>query len=361
MGRRAQRFRLWLATGELRPAPPDEFAMLITEVARQHGVAGLLHDAIVDQGRDWSRAACAILRQTLQDVFTLGVRQLDTASRVQDILSAAGVRCVPLKGAALAESYYDSIAHRPMEDVDLLVLDDWHRAVRLVKAAGLREEYKADHAIAFLDPALGVAVELHRGVTSCSALFPLDLEATWRRCRIAAGQVRTVPSGEDLLVHLSLHATFQHGLGLRLVQWLDFRRLLERNRPDPAVIGQIAADPLTRRAVALALEAARAVVAAPVEPELRKLIAAWVPVRLGRFILRTQDDAAIVLAPGQPPLAWIRWQLAAGRRWMLVRETLRPRVASAPEFRTGATARTLRLARRWALPTLRSLRATPWN
>src|SRR5262249_57144563 len=93
--------RLWLAAGELPPARPDEFAMLSAEVARQHGVAGLLHDAIVDQERDWSRAACAILRQTLQDVFTLGVRQLDTASRVQDILSSADIHFVPLKAATL--------------------------------------------------------------------------------------------------------------------------------------------------------------------------------------------------------------------------------------------------------------------
>src|SRR5262249_36243434 len=162
------------------------------EVAREQGLAGLLHQGIDEQRARWPDAARMALRWADQEAFAFGVRQLDAASRIQDLLGARGVRCLPLKGAAIAERLYDSVAHRPMADVDLLVLDEWTRAVTLIEKAGFVDLEHADHAWSFLDRVSGTIVELHRGVTSCSRLFPLDLEATWRRGRMGAGLVKFV-------------------------------------------------------------------------------------------------------------------------------------------------------------------------
>jgi Uncharacterised nucleotidyltransferase len=362
-GRPALRARLggWLVTGELPSAPDEALASLFVEVAREQGLAGLLHQALGEQRARWPGTARMALRRAEQEDFAFGVRQLDTASRVQDLLGARGVRCLPLKGAALAERLYDSVAHRPMVDVDLLVLDEWPRAVTLLEEAGFAEQGQADHARAFLDPASGVVVELHRGVTSCARIFPLDLDAAWRRCRTGAGLMKQVPSSEDLLVHLALHATFQHGLALRLVQFLDFRRLLEREPPDPVLLAQVATSARAQGAVALALEAARALVGSPLAPGLQELVTRWLPSGLRRYVaLKLRADPAALLAPAEPRLAWVRWQLAGGRRIALVRETLRPSVSSFPgPTGFGAVVRGLRLARRWALPTVRSFGAAP--
>ena len=351
----------WLVTGELPAAPDEALASLLVEVAREQGLAGLLHQGIGEQRVCWPDATRVALRRAEQEDFAFGVRQLDTASRVQDLLGARGVRCLPLKGAALAERLYDSVAHRPMADVDLLVLDEWSRAVTLLEEAGLAEQGRADHARAFLDPASGTVVELHRGVTSCARLFPLDLDATWRRSRRGAGLLKQVPSSEDLLVHLALHAAFQHGLVLRLVQFLDFRRLLEREPPEPALLAQVATGARAQRAVALALEAARAIVAVPIGPGLEKLINAWLPNSLRRYLAsKLGADPSALLSPTEPALAWLRWQLAAGRRIALVRETLSPSLSSfSSPTGLGAAVRAFGLARRWALPTLRSLRVAP--
>src|SRR6266404_39535 len=351
----------WLVTGELPSAPGEALASLLVEVAREQGLAGLLHQAIGEQRVRWPDAARLALRRAEQEAFAFGVRQLDTASRVQDLLGARGVRCLPLKGAALAERLYDSVAHRPMADVDLLVLDEWPRAVTMLEKAGFAEQGQADHARAFLDPPSGTVVELHRGVTSCARLFPLDLDATWRRSRAGAGLVKRVPSSEDLLVHLSLHAAFQHGLALRLVQYLDFRRLLEREPPDPALLAQVAVGALAQGAVALALEAAHAMVGAPLSPALQELVTAWLPSGLRGYVaLRLRIDPSGLLVPAEPPLARVRWGLAAGYRTILIRETFRP---SLPSFTraagVGGLGRALGLARRWFLPTVRSLGARP--
>ncbi len=336
----------WVATGDLPPAPDEALASLLVEVAREQGLAGLLRQSIDEQRGRWPDAARMALRWADQESFAFGVRQLDAASRTQDLLGVQGVRCLPLKGAALAEHLYDSVAHRPMADVDLLVLDDWPRAVRLLEKAGFADQGQADHARAFLDPASGVVVELHRGVTSCAQLFPLDLEATWKRCPTAAGLVKSVPSSADLLIHLSLHAAFQHGLALRLVQWLDFRRLLEREPPEPTLVADIATDARAQYAVALALETARRLVAAPLSPALEDLVNAWLPNRLGRYLVATlQADPSAFLTPAQPPLGWIRWQVARGHRAALIRETLSPSLSASPrKTATETIRRALRLA-----------------
>ena len=171
--------------------------------------------------------------------------------------------------------------------------------------------------------------------------------------------MKQVPSSEDLLVHLSLHAAFQHGLALRLVQFLDFRRLLEREPPDPVLLAQLATSARAQGAVALALEAARALVGAPLAPGLEALVTTWLPSGLRRYVAVTlRGGPAALFDPAEPPLAWVRWQLAGGRRLALVRETLSPSLSTfTGPTGLGTVVRGLRLARRWALPTVRSFGA----
>jgi hypothetical protein len=344
----------WLITGELPSTPDESLALLLVEVAREQGVAALLHQALAAQRVCWTDAAQLALRRAEQEDFAFGVRQLDMARRVQDVLETRGLRCLPLKGAALAERLYDSPAHRPMADVDLLVLDEWPIAAALLEKAGFADVGQADHARGFVDPS-GAVVELHCSVTSCGRLFPLDLDATWGRCRPGAGLVKWAPSSEDLLVHLALHAAFQHGLALRFVQFLDFRRLLEREPPDPALLSEVAVRARAEGAVALALEAAQAVTGAPLGPVLQELVSAWLPSGLRGYVAsRLSTDRAALLFPSEPPLARVRWELATGRRMVLLRETFRPSSScvSSPA-RSGLVGRALRLARRWGPSTLR--------
>jgi len=289
------------------------------------------------------------------------VRQLDAAGRIQNLLATRGLRCLPLKGAALVERLYDSVAHRPMGDIDLLVLDDWPTAVALIEAAGFVERGRADHAWTFREAKSGVTVELHHGVTSCARVFPLAPEDTWSRSRSGCGLVRQIPSSEDLLVHLSLHAAFQHGLALSLVQYLDFRRLLEREPPDLALLTKIATQAGAKGAVALALEAAHVVVGAPLNPALGDLVVEWLPRALRRYVVtKVRLNPFALLAPTEPPLARLRWALATGRRLTLIRETLTPSHSSLPRpTRLTGLGRALGLARRWSVPTIRSIGIRP--
>jgi hypothetical protein len=339
--------RAWLLGGPVPgPQETDDAAGLV-EAALEQGLAGLLHEAT--SGADWLPAQRDRLAALHRAVLVRGVAQRDQARRVDAALARRGLRGLPLKGAAVAERWYATVGERPMADVDVLALDGWDASVAALLQDGFRENGRGDHAWSFTDPVTGGVLELHHAYTSCDGLFPVDREGLWARSRLYPGQVPRLPSTEDLLVHLALHAAFQHGLVLSLVQYLDFRRLLERDPPDPDRLHELAARARADVALGWALRAAEAVVGAPVPERLKALFPLGPAGRPG--LLRRLAAPLSLVNPTSPDLVWARWALAAGRRVELVRRTL------AGDRRGGARllrapARALTLAGRFVLPSL---------
>jgi hypothetical protein len=307
---------------DLTPAAFEERALF--EEAGRQGLLGLLAAVpgfLARLGED----VRAQWRASAQRLLVRGVHQLALARRVRESLAGAALRSLPLKGAAVAERLYSSVAERPMADVDVLVLDDPAGAVRLLEGEAFAVVERADHALALREAKSGGIVELHLSLTSCPGLFPLDREGMWARREVLSGTVVEAPSPADLLVSLSLHAAFQHGFGLSLVQFLDFRRLLERARPEPGEVLEVAGRARAEGAVLLALAAARAVVAAEPPPDLQAALEAKVSrsLRHRARALETRGPLLLV-APQRPSLAAARLALAEGRRGELLRRTLLP-------------------------------------
>lgn len=338
----------WLSTGQPPLPQGDAEALGLAAAACEQGLAALLDSTLVSAGLPWPETARERLRAAHRAALARGVRQLELAARVLDILAQRRLRALPLKGAAVAERLYHSVAERPMADVDLLALDDWAGAVRALEGEGFRLLERADHAWSFRDPVSEGILELHRSVTSCPGLFPIDAEALWGRSQARSGQVPRLPSDADLLVQLSLHAAFQHGLVLSLVQHLDLRRLLERSALDPGEVRASAEACRALPALAAALEVAGRTVGAKVAEALRRALAPHLPLAL-RELIRSNDPLAFV-TPSRPALARVRWELAAGRRFELLRRTLAPSQTPLLPRALAAAVRGARLLRRHGLP-----------
>ena len=335
-----EQVRAWIANGASpRPDNPHQ-AKEFADAAVRHGLIAWLDDALAGNAlSDWPEVVLADLRASHRRALYDTVQRHALARRVQDFLSARGLRSLPLKGTALADTYYPSPAHRPMADVDVLALERPSDARDALRDAGFTEIAVADHAWSLQDPEGAGVLELHHSVTSCPGLFPLGVESLWsRRRETSSGLV--IPSAEHLVVHLALHAAFQHGLVLSIVQYLDFRRLLER--PLDAALLRAEADAAGARvALGLALRAARAVVRAPVAPELEALLPpgpAWLEARL--------RQPTSLLEPSRPDLVRVRWTAARGRRLTFLRSTLAgpPRMPEVSPWR-GAWQRLVRIAR----------------
>lgn len=309
------------ATGDAPRPPSAEAAEALANQAHAQGLAGLLHER-VHADPTWPEATRARLRVLHQAALRRGVRQLDLLERARTVLAARGLRSLPLKGAAVAERLYRSVAERPMADVDLLALDDAAGALQLLMADGLTLLESADHATALLDPRSGEVLELHHAVASCPSLHPLDTHGLWARSVPVTGQVQRSPGQEDLLILLAQHAAFQHGFVLTLVQWLDIARLLGAPGLELPRLREIARAAQAEHALAGTLHVVARLMAAPVPGEwigrardtLPGTLRAWLDRRLAR---------GACVAPARPALAWARWLLASGRRRLLVRETLR--------------------------------------
>lgn len=341
----------------LPAGPPGEAALRIAAAAREQGLAGLLHHILESAGVAWPRAVQDVLAQDRRKAVVRGVRQLALAANVLDRLERSGLRALPLKGAALLETLYDSEGDRTMSDVDLLVLDDWPEARRLLHADGFTECELADHVAVLREPGSGAVLELHHSVTSSPGLFPLDRDGLWSRSVLGPGQVRRRPCPEDLLVQLALHAAFQHGLVVSLAQWLDFRRLFERFDIDPDRLQEAARVARAETPLAAALLAARAVVEAPLPAWLHELVASARPRRSRQAV-----DPLDFVTPAEPDLARVRLRLLPGRRTALLLRTVFPERpgegASLVRTVGRGAARAASLLRRWGPRTLaRGLRA----
>src|SRR5262245_13767026 len=128
------------------PRPGDaREALALVEAAREQRLCGWLAARARARGGEWPQAALELLRHDERVLTARGLQQLARAGELQDLLLRRGLRVLPLKGAALAESVYDSVAERPMADVDLLALDGWADTVRVLQECGFVVGERADH------------------------------------------------------------------------------------------------------------------------------------------------------------------------------------------------------------------------
>ena len=338
-----------LVRGTLPPLGADLAAEAVLAAAREQGMSSRLLAAVERERPAWAEAITAPLVAERRALLVRTLGQIGLAARGLALLEARGIRALPLKGAVLAETVCNLEADRPMSDVDLLALERFADGVKALAEAGFTELARGDHAWAYRDPEGHGILELHRSVVSAPGLFPLDREGLWARRRAGRGQLRVLPSAEDLLLQLALHAAFQHGLVLSLAQWLDFRLVLEREHVDFGRLLSLATAARARAPLAASLVVAQAVTGARVPAELLE----GLPRAMARRLAPLLAAPLGFVAPAEAPLARVRFELAAGRRLELVWRTLvlpetpegDDRLAARVRFAFG---RARRLARREA-------------
>jgi hypothetical protein len=161
--------------------------------------------------------------------------------RILDCANSLGVEVVPYKGVVLAEVYYGDLALRPAGDVDLFIR---RRDVARFKNALADLGYKPNNPLpeaaeeaylnygyecGFDSPAGNNLLELQWALEPHYYSVDFDMEGLFERAvpvDFAGGRV-AVPSPEDLLLVLSLHAA-KHVWG-RLIWLCDIRQILDRN------------------------------------------------------------------------------------------------------------------------------------
>lgn len=173
------------------------------------------------------------LRNQVHRTAAENLRKAGALRAIAGAFREAGIACVALKGAYLAEAVYRELSVRPMSDLDLLVpLASAEAAARTLRELGYRSEAAGDDSVAakglkhlpeFRDESGDIVVELHCHVTSPGEPGHIDVAELWTRSQpvTLAGAQMLALAPEDLLLVLCAHVAYEHEFEFDLRPFCD--------------------------------------------------------------------------------------------------------------------------------------------
>ena len=224
-----------------QPAPDMDWSRLL-QIAWDEGAVGALRNRCRGLSPDvipmdvQRRLACLGLESDLRS------RSLHDRARASlAALASAGIEVVLLKGAALAATAYGSFAHRPMNDIDILVdLGRAEEARAVLLDAGWMSShslpgddgYRTHHHLPPLIDSLGrgLRLEIHRDLFPPGHPFRVTPHDVWRDRRPAAlaGIQTFVLEPNQHVLHIAIHFAWSHGM--RVGAWHAFRDIATLDR-----------------------------------------------------------------------------------------------------------------------------------
>ena len=144
------------------------------------------------------------------------------------IFNEEGIKIMLLKGSHLAQFVYENVGLRPMVDIDIMVKkEDLHKAEVLLFQMGydyiqmyqiaqkqdsfIEQKKRSHHHLALLSNPKGIKnLEVHWTIIRQSLPLNIDLKGLWKRAKGEKinGTEVLVPSPEDNLLYISLHASY---------------------------------------------------------------------------------------------------------------------------------------------------------
>ncbi len=268
-------------TARLARLSTADWDRLIEQSAR-HRLAPLLYQRLkrLGPGTGIPAGILQALREAYLGSAARSMRLGHELEQVVTALQADDIPVIALKGAHLAEVVYGNAALRPMSDIDLLV-----RRMDLSRAADRMLEIgysswqsvgaKQAHLPPFVKPG-ATCIEIHWSIARPTSPFRIDVDGLWSRARptVIAGVKPLVLSPEDLLLHVSLHASFQHRFALGLVPFCDISATLQyyQAEMDWEEVGLRARHWGAGKCAYLTLHLARQLLAAPVPDDVLKAL-----------------------------------------------------------------------------------------
>lgn len=212
-----------LLGGTDEPLPRDIDAELLTQtvkLSRTHDLAHLIAAPLISSSAVKSDGALGNLLSSAEELAFYRHKRMQTACRqICDVLTAARIEHIPLKGAVLKE-YYPEPWHRQSGDVDVLVREsDLDSAIEALRSVGYTTDGKHDyHDVSLFSPA-GVNLELHFNLKENNPKTDKTLDEAWNYARRTSnGDFTMRLSDEFFVLHLVSHAAHHFvngGCGLK--------------------------------------------------------------------------------------------------------------------------------------------------
>jgi hypothetical protein len=225
----------------------EQWQTLFT-LAKSHRIGPLLHHKLRERKLYSPEEIAVELDKLYQQSALRSLTSQAELLKLHRLLENAGIHFIALKGSYLATKVYPSSAIRPMRDIDLLLPEkELRTAYQLLLEAGYTHppRYQGDpeamfkigkHLPPLLSPAK-IVIELHDKV-----LHPedwgngdfTDEPDFWQHCTTTSiGNKRfPVMCATDLLLHLIIHACFDHKFNNGPLTFPDIAFLLKKKSID---------------------------------------------------------------------------------------------------------------------------------
>lgn len=239
----------------LAPGVPAEKQLLIASELDNQGWSALLFEAerqgvtpllytVLSPLKTAHNLRIPILDGLYQDFLSTAGQNLITLHSTNLLISALRSADIPtagLKGIYLLESVYENIGARTMTDIDILVRKkDLAACLSVMNDLGyhpstyfsLDDQNIDTKHIPPMEKGHETSVEVHWTLLEENEPFTLNADALWDRMRSAViANVEALTLGlEDLILHLSLHLTYQHYLNLGLRGLMDIGMIIHKDR-----------------------------------------------------------------------------------------------------------------------------------
>ncbi len=200
------------------------------QLAQRHKVEPLLYARIKPKGN--STVIPTTICQTLQQATHLNALKMANLYRelaaILHLLNQAAVPVIVLKGAYLGPIVYPNTAFRSMGDIDLLVRQhDLARTTTLLQSHGycLQNKMWGVKHLTFAAADGRPPVEIHWHILHPADPFDIDVDELWARAVpvTLVGAPVLALSPEDLILHLALHTSFNHGFCFGLRPFCDIQ------------------------------------------------------------------------------------------------------------------------------------------
>jgi hypothetical protein len=309
--------RLLMAACHIGPDPPaapegEIDATRLVRLAAFHRVSAFAWEA-----RDRLPIPSAALPPLRAAMLATLQRNLQAAAELKIALRALAGASVPvilLKGAHLMDAVYDSPAHRPLSDIDLLIRRrDLPAALATFEALGYsagarkaRFSLAADREIRLMKTDTHeVALDVHTDLNRPTRHHWFPLEDDWARSVPYGfeGEAARALAPADNLAFLCAHAV-PHAFA-QLIWLCDIARLWMRTPVPAEDLAATAQTARTVRAVGAGLEMAASVLGAPVEPGVMKALGAGAGLRPD-----ISDPARLFAGTSYSSWTSLRWRMA---------------------------------------------------
>jgi Uncharacterised nucleotidyltransferase len=216
----------------------------VLRLADHHGTSSLLFQNLSRLSDVVPPSILSTLREHHESNIRKSLFLTRELIRIGDLLDGLGIEVIPYKGLVLSEIYYGDAALRQSGDIDLFVR---RREVTQIKEAVRELEYTTRVSISkeaeqdYLDsgyeytfdsPAGCNVLELQWALQPRFYAVDFDMEEMFARAVnvTVAGRLMRIPSPEDLLLILSVHAA-KH-VWERLIWLCDIEQILKREKLD---------------------------------------------------------------------------------------------------------------------------------